>query len=260
MVDILAGKQGVRFLGEPALSMQGVHPTLSYRVPGTDTSYSFTTKRHSKYHDLYQCQQCKIAGKWTGIRVVGNDFALDPCCIDHHPERAQDCQNLVKRAVYEFYRDVKEDPHVCRQEQKKPRRDATRMAVKVHESSEAPASMEMIPDHLRGLTSPFVHRFEPTLHVYNNRSIMQGVQALAASPVPWEHAAYAACAEFLKYLRETWYTGMFSALWDKFGIEELRTTNLTGSYHRQLNMLIKVGPDNLRAGPFPHQAYSQEGS
>ncbi|RCN33096.1 hypothetical protein ANCCAN_21080 [Ancylostoma caninum] len=75
--------------------------------------------------------------------------------------------------------------------------------------------------------------------VYLPRRLHREVQALAAPPVPREHAAYAACAEFLKYLRDTWYTGMFSGLWDKFGIEELRTTNLAESYHSQLNTLIE---------------------
>ncbi|EPB67014.1 hypothetical protein ANCCEY_13894 [Ancylostoma ceylanicum] len=42
-----------------------------------DTSYSFTFKRHSKHHDLYQCQQCKIAGQWTGIRFY-RDVREDP--------------------------------------------------------------------------------------------------------------------------------------------------------------------------------------
>ncbi|KIH64616.1 hypothetical protein ANCDUO_05072 [Ancylostoma duodenale] len=52
---------------------------------------------------------------------------------------------------------------------------AIRRAVKVHESPEAPASMEMMPDHLRELPdgTPFMHRLEPTLHVYYNRSTIQ---------------------------------------------------------------------------------------
>ncbi|RCN33095.1 hypothetical protein ANCCAN_21079 [Ancylostoma caninum] len=63
-------------------------------------------------------------------------------------------------------------------------------AVKVHESPEAPASMEMIPDHLRELPdgTPFVHRLEPMLHVYYNRSTIQmaaqlGLHALVADGV-----------------------------------------------------------------------------
>ncbi|KIH64615.1 hypothetical protein ANCDUO_05071 [Ancylostoma duodenale] len=76
--------------------------------------------------------------------------------------------------------------------------------------------------------------------VYLPRWLQRRVQVpLATPPVPREHAAYAACAEFLKYLRETWNIGMFSGLWDKFGIEELRTTNLAESYHSQLNTLIE---------------------
>ncbi|RCN35699.1 hypothetical protein ANCCAN_18439 [Ancylostoma caninum] len=45
--------------------------------------------------------------------------------------------------------------------------------------------------------------------------------------------------------RETWYTGMYSGLWDKFGVEELRTTNLAESYHSQLNALFEVDHPTL---------------
>ncbi|EYC20159.1 hypothetical protein Y032_0022g480 [Ancylostoma ceylanicum] len=70
------------------------------------------------------------------------------------------------------------------------RRDAIRRAVRVHDSPEAPASMEMIPDNLRVLNdgSLFVHRLEQTLHVYYNTSTIQmaaqlGLHALVADGV-----------------------------------------------------------------------------
>ncbi|RCN37739.1 hypothetical protein ANCCAN_16358 [Ancylostoma caninum] len=357
------------------------------------------------------------------LKVVGNEFLTDPCSVDHHPECTplRTAKNLVRRAVYEFYRDVGEDPTFANKKSKplwharanmikqraaeepgiykevvaqhyrkgpSSRRDAIRRAVRVHDSPEAPATIEMIPERLRVLPdgSLFVHRLEPTLHVYYKTSTIQmaaqlglhtlvadgvhsfqprqlkrkgklytvhgvcsngvevpllyaisskkteqvyttifghmrdelgaavptrlrivldyekaainavkrvfphatvqgcafhlalawnrrrdklglrrfikGVEgvpksleverwwdtikglvflprrlhrevgALVAPPVPREHAAFTSCEDFLKYLRETWYTGMYSGLWDKFGVEELRTTNLAESYHR----------------------------
>ncbi|RCN36730.1 hypothetical protein ANCCAN_17397, partial [Ancylostoma caninum] len=55
-------------------------------------------------------------------------------------------------------------------------------------------------------------------------------QSVENSPVAREHPAYGPCSEFLKYLEETWYTGMFADLWNKFEVEELRTTK--EAYHR----------------------------
>ncbi|KHJ79668.1 hypothetical protein OESDEN_20680, partial [Oesophagostomum dentatum] len=45
--------------------------------------------------------------------------------------------------------------------------------------------------------------------------------------------AFAPCEGFLRYLKETWYDNeVFSDLWDRYGVEELRTTNLAEAYHR----------------------------
>ncbi|EYB88407.1 hypothetical protein Y032_0248g99 [Ancylostoma ceylanicum] len=444
-----SSSQGVRYIAEQAPSRTGKHPVLSYRVPGTDTSYTFTFKRNSTHHDLYQCQQCKSRGKWTGIKVINQEFISDPTCLDHHPDcrPLRTAHNLVERTVYEFYHNIRADasfagkkvkplwhqqariikekaaaegelgPEMIQHHNKKghiSRRDSIRRAVRVHEVREVQATMEWIPNHLQFLWdgSLFVHRLEPTLHVYYNRSTIQvsinpsqicasprppkrftvllqmaaqnglhalvadgvhsfqprqlkrggqlytihgvcsngvevpllyaissrktqqvyeiifrhirdelpaipsnlrivldferasiqavkrvfptatvqgcafhlaqawnrrrdlvglkgfvhgedkslevvqwwdtikglvflprrlhrEVRALTAPPVPPEHPAYRPCEEFLKYLGETWYDGMFADLWDKFGIEELRTTNLAESYHNQLNTLME---------------------
>ncbi|KAL6735817.1 hypothetical protein Aduo_006224 [Ancylostoma duodenale] len=56
----------------------GKHSLMCYKVPGTDESYTFTFKRMANDHQLYQCQQCKIKGKVTGKRMIGNEFVPIP--------------------------------------------------------------------------------------------------------------------------------------------------------------------------------------
>ncbi|EYC31937.1 hypothetical protein Y032_0003g1316 [Ancylostoma ceylanicum] len=74
--------------------------------------------------------------------------------------------------------------------------------------------------------------------VFLPRRLHSEVRALRTPSVAAEHPAYRPCTEFLNYLEETWYTGMFADLWNKFEGEELMTTNLAEAYHNQLNTLI----------------------
>ncbi|EYC03746.1 hypothetical protein Y032_0092g2601 [Ancylostoma ceylanicum] len=57
-----------QYMAEALATKHGKHSAMCYRIPGTDETYTFTFKRISKDHQLYQCQQCKSKGKWTGIR------------------------------------------------------------------------------------------------------------------------------------------------------------------------------------------------
>ncbi|EYC28699.1 hypothetical protein Y032_0007g3367 [Ancylostoma ceylanicum] len=416
-----------QYMAEALATKHGKHSAMCYRIPGTDETYTFTFKRISKDHQLYQCQQCKSKGKWTGIRMIGNQFFTDPCTLDHHPEcnPIKTAHNLVDRTVYEFNRGVQDDNSYARATPKPvwheqmaivkekaaqepemwaemvshhyrrgtvSRRSAIKRVLKTHRSDETVATMDHIPDSLSRLPdgSMFVHRLEPTLHVYYNSNTVQmaarnglyalvadgvhsfqprqlkrkgqlytvhgvcrngvevpllyaisskkteqvyttifrhirdefnasvfpanlrvvldfekasinavkrvfpdatvqgcafhlaqawnrrrdrvglppfingarksfeveawwetikgvvflprrlhrEVRALRTPPVAAEHPAYRPCAEFLKYLEETWYTGMFADLWNKFDVEELRTTNLAEAYHNQLNTLM----------------------
>ncbi|KHJ86533.1 hypothetical protein OESDEN_13711 [Oesophagostomum dentatum] len=74
--------------------------------------------------------------------------------------------------------------------------------------------------------------------VFLPRRLHREVRALTTPPVPVGHPAHAPCGDFLEYLRETWYEGMFADLWDKYGIEEVRTTNMAEAFHSQLNTLM----------------------
>ncbi|KHJ76910.1 hypothetical protein OESDEN_23470 [Oesophagostomum dentatum] len=68
--------------------------------------------------------------------------------------------------------------------------------------------------------------------VFLPRRLHREVRALRAPPVPPEHPAFTACEAFLEYLHDNWYDGMFADLWNKYGMEQLRTTNLAEAYHR----------------------------
>ncbi|VDP62798.1 unnamed protein product [Heligmosomoides polygyrus] len=56
--------------------------------------------------------------------------------------------------------------------------------------------------------------------------------ALARPPVPRDHEAFQGCQQFLEYLHATWIRGPLKEMWCKWGITELRTTNLAEAYHR----------------------------
>ncbi|CAJ0599556.1 unnamed protein product [Cylicocyclus nassatus] len=81
--------------------------------------------------------------------------------------------------------------------------------------------------------------------VFLPRRLHREVRALDAPPVPVQHPAFTPCRLFLSYLRENWYEGMFSDMWDKYGLEELRTTNLAEAYHSQLNTLFDADHPQL---------------
>ncbi|KAL6743217.1 hypothetical protein Aduo_016289 [Ancylostoma duodenale] len=81
-------------------------------------------------------------------------------------------------------------------------------------------------------------RLSPSINGARKSIEVEAVRALTTVPVAREHLACGPCSEFLKYLEETWYTGIFADLWNKFEVEELKTTNLAEAYHSQLNTLM----------------------
>ncbi|CAJ0591882.1 unnamed protein product [Cylicocyclus nassatus] len=53
------------------------------------------------------------------------------------------------------------------------------------------------------------------------------------------HEAYEKCCQFLRYLKTTWYSGPFKNLWNKWAIEDTRTTNAAEAFHRRLGEMLK---------------------
>ncbi|KAL6723406.1 hypothetical protein Aduo_018417 [Ancylostoma duodenale] len=43
---------------------------------------------------------------------------------------------------------------------------------------------------------------------------------------------------FFRYLRTTWMSGSYKDLWCKWGIKELRTTNLAEAFHSSLQRML----------------------
>ncbi|PIO55894.1 hypothetical protein TELCIR_22715 [Teladorsagia circumcincta] len=62
----------------------------------------------------------------------------------------------------------------------------------------------------------------------------------SSPPVPRDHDAYGKCQDFLNYLKENWMCGPFKNLWCKWGLSELRTTNLAEAFHRRIQVLASV--------------------
>ncbi|RCN30103.1 hypothetical protein ANCCAN_24130 [Ancylostoma caninum] len=46
-------------------------------------SYVFCLARRNKSCDVYQCTGCKKMGLWKTVKVVGDDFMVDPCSLGH---------------------------------------------------------------------------------------------------------------------------------------------------------------------------------
>ncbi|KAK6035787.1 hypothetical protein COOONC_26708 [Cooperia oncophora] len=76
--------------------------------------------------------------------------------------------------------------------------------------------------------------------VFLPQGLLRDVRALHNPPVPSDHSAYADCQEFLDYLRTIWIDGPFKGLWCKWGLEELRTTNLAEAFHRRIQVIASV--------------------
>ncbi|KHJ81090.1 hypothetical protein OESDEN_19226, partial [Oesophagostomum dentatum] len=100
-----------------------------------------------------------------------------------------------------------------------------------------------ITHYLEGRTmEPLVVDWWDTIKgvIFLPRRLHREVRALTTPPVPEDHSAFAPCEGFLRYLKETWYDNeVFSDLWDKYGVEEVRTTNLAEAYHSELNTLME---------------------
>lgn len=60
------------------------------------------------------------------------------------------------------------------------------------------------------------------------------VNALHNVPVPLIHTAYEKCRAFLSYLQDTWFTGPFKDIWNKWDKDILRTTNIAETFHSTL--------------------------
>ncbi|KHJ87009.1 hypothetical protein OESDEN_13225 [Oesophagostomum dentatum] len=75
--------------------------------------------------------------------------------------------------------------------------------------------------------------------VFLTPRLRKEVRALRAPPVPLGHEAYERCDEFLKYLRRNWLSGVYKDLWSKWGVEELRTTNIAEAFNSKLGVLFE---------------------
>ncbi|KAK6060499.1 hypothetical protein COOONC_01839 [Cooperia oncophora] len=65
------------------------------------------------------------------------------------------------------------------------------------------------------------------------------VPGLYRPSFPSTHEAYQKCVQFLAYLHSTWLRGPYAELWCKWGMNELRTTNLAEAYHSKLRRVLK---------------------
>ncbi|RCN34511.1 hypothetical protein ANCCAN_19650 [Ancylostoma caninum] len=74
--------------------------------------------------------------------------------------------------------------------------------------------------------------------VFLPKRLRSAVRALGGPPVPRGHQSYRKCQSFLRYLRTTWMSGSFKDLWCKWGIKELRTTNLAEAFHSSLQRML----------------------
>ncbi|CAJ0593644.1 unnamed protein product [Cylicocyclus nassatus] len=83
--------------------------------------------------------------------------------------------------------------------------------------------------------------------IFLPKGLRSEFRALRAPPVSSEHPAYGSCWDFLKYLISTWLTGPFEDLWCKWGITDLRTTNLAEAFHNKLNATLTGDHPDMRA-------------
>ncbi|CAJ0592446.1 unnamed protein product [Cylicocyclus nassatus] len=74
--------------------------------------------------------------------------------------------------------------------------------------------------------------------VFLPKRLRARVRALEGPPVPRRHDAYRKCARFLRYLRNTWLSGMYKNLWCKWKKFEMRTTNLAEAFHSSLQKIL----------------------
>ncbi|CAJ0606035.1 unnamed protein product [Cylicocyclus nassatus] len=74
--------------------------------------------------------------------------------------------------------------------------------------------------------------------VFLPKRLRARVRALEGPPVPRGHDAYRKCARFLRYLRNTWLSGMYKNLWCKWKKFEMRTTNLAEAFHSSLQKIL----------------------
>ncbi|CAJ0588990.1 unnamed protein product [Cylicocyclus nassatus] len=82
--------------------------------------------------------------------------------------------------------------------------------------------------------------------IFLPKGLRSEVRALRAPPVSSEHPAYGSCWDFLNYLTSTWLTGPFEDLWCKWGITDLRTTNLAEAFHNKLNATFTGDHPDMR--------------
>ncbi|XGW33485.1 hypothetical protein V3C99_017699 [Haemonchus contortus] len=73
------------------------------------------------------------------------------------------------------------------------------------------------------------------------------MRALWMPPVPQDHVAYEKCKKFLKYLHSTWFDGPYKDIWNKWGLVDLRTTNIAEAYHNRLNVVFGKDHPDMRS-------------
>ncbi|KAK6029416.1 hypothetical protein OSTOST_04479 [Ostertagia ostertagi] len=90
------------------------------RIPGTRHSYTFARMHVNKLEKVYRCQNCHNTSTKTRtvtIKVVGNEFLVDPCSIGHECRPGKYAEEKANRIVYKKLQCVRKDPKYAK---KKP--------------------------------------------------------------------------------------------------------------------------------------------
>ncbi|KAL6726796.1 hypothetical protein Aduo_008730 [Ancylostoma duodenale] len=188
---------------------------LVFRIPDTNDSYVFCLARRNKSCDVYQCTGCKKMGAWKTVKVVGDDFMVDPCSIGHECTPVEFGRDKGNRIAYSIVNDIGANPMYAgrppRQmfEQKldesdllygediamglyasgyEQRRQAISRAI--NSLKDRAVTLENIPEELSFLRdgTRFVQEQDPELHIYYSERTIEkactnGLFALVADGV-----------------------------------------------------------------------------
>ncbi|KAL6739025.1 hypothetical protein Aduo_012518 [Ancylostoma duodenale] len=156
---------------------EGKKKVLVFRIPDTNDSYVFCLARRNKSCDVYQCTGCKKMGAWKMVKVVGDNFMVDPCSIGHECTPVEFGRDKANRIAYSIVNDVRANP------------------MAINSLKDMAVTLENIPEELSFLRdgTRFVQEQDPELHIYysertkNEKACTNGLFALVADGVHTSH-------------------------------------------------------------------------
>ncbi|VDP12541.1 unnamed protein product [Heligmosomoides polygyrus] len=222
------------FFGVPDVSQKCQHPVLIYRVPGEDFCYSFSLHRTNRHSLVYRCIGCRRSNDtYTKIRVLRDiEFAEDPCTLAHTQDmHIYYSENIIRLAYNNGLEALVADGVFSMHPNGKEKNG---QLYTIHGVCNGKVHVPMLYALTNKKTEQVYFIIWSTLKRVLDAIPQRSNNGLRAV-LDFEKASIRALRRAFPGVLDTWLSGPFEDLWNKWQVATLRTTNIAENFHSHLS-------------------------